>query len=93
MPAGANRQHTAARQPEPPIDQLTLTALHQRVVVFERLLTIANDVGLFSEEYEPTAGRFLGNFPQAFTHLALVAAAHTLAPEQSPHRKRRRDPR
>jgi GH15 family glucan-1,4-alpha-glucosidase len=55
------------------------------------LLGIANDLGLFAEEYDPTARRFLGNFPQAFTHLALVAAAHTLAPERSPQRTRRRD--
>jgi GH15 family glucan-1,4-alpha-glucosidase len=59
--------------------------------LFERLLGIANDLGLFAEEYDPTARRFLGNFPQAFTHLALVAAAHTLAPERSPQRTRRRD--
>jgi GH15 family glucan-1,4-alpha-glucosidase len=59
--------------------------------LFERLLGIGNDLGLFAEEYDPTARRFLGNFPQAFTHLALVAAAHTLAPERSPQRTRRRD--
>jgi GH15 family glucan-1,4-alpha-glucosidase len=62
------------------------------LALFERLLGLANDVGLFSEEYHPKTRRLFGNFPQAFTHLALVGAAHTLAPERSPHRRRRRDP-
>ena len=43
--------------------------------LFERLLDLRNDVGLLAEQYEPVAGRQLGNFPQAFTHLALVGAA------------------
>jgi GH15 family glucan-1,4-alpha-glucosidase len=60
--------------------------------LFDRLLGLANDVGLYAEEYDPVARRFLGNYPQAFTHLALVAAAHTLAPERSPVQLRRRDP-
>jgi GH15 family glucan-1,4-alpha-glucosidase len=47
--------------------------------LFERLLDLRNDVGLLSEEYDPVAGRQLGNFPQAFTHLALVGAALVLA--------------
>ncbi|MEO6881283.1 MAG: glycoside hydrolase family 15 protein [Mycobacteriaceae bacterium] len=42
---------------------------------FERLLTLCNDVGLLAEEYDPDAGRQLGNFPQAFSHLALVNTA------------------
>ncbi|GAB2919155.1 glycoside hydrolase family 15 protein [Rhodococcus aerolatus] len=42
---------------------------------FERLLALRNDVGLLAEEYDPEAGRQLGNFPQAFSHLALVNTA------------------
>jgi GH15 family glucan-1,4-alpha-glucosidase len=74
------------------VEALALAGEHDEAVArFERLLGLANDVGLLSEEYDPTAGRMLGNFPQAFSHLALVAAAHTLAPEQSPNHRRRRD--
>ncbi len=43
--------------------------------LFERLLGLANDVGLLSEEYDPQARRLVGNFPQAFSHLALISAA------------------
>jgi GH15 family glucan-1,4-alpha-glucosidase len=46
--------------------------------LFERLLSLRNDVGLLAEEYDPRSGRQLGNFPQAFTHLALVEAAIAL---------------
>jgi len=59
--------------------------------LFERLLRVANDLGLYAEEYDPAERRLLGNFPQAFTHLALVAAAHTLHPGGSAHSRRRRD--
>jgi GH15 family glucan-1,4-alpha-glucosidase len=59
--------------------------------LFGRLLGVATDLGLYAEEYDPSERRLLGNFPQAFTHLALVAAAHTLAPDGSTYSKRRRD--
>ena len=45
---------------------------------FERLLSYANDVGLFAEEVDPDTGAALGNFPQAFTHIGLINAALTL---------------
>jgi GH15 family glucan-1,4-alpha-glucosidase len=46
--------------------------------LFERLLALQNDLGLLAEEYDPVAGQQLGNFPQAFSHLALVNAALSL---------------
>ncbi|MGZ5022577.1 MAG: glycoside hydrolase family 15 protein [Chthoniobacterales bacterium] len=48
---------------------------------FERLLALRNDVGLLSEEYDPIAKRMLGNFPQAFSHVALVNTARVLTGE------------
>ena len=47
--------------------------------MFDRLLAVRNDVGLLSEQYDPIAGRMLGNFPQAFSHTALVNTAVTLS--------------
>ena len=46
--------------------------------LFERLLALRNDVGLLAEEYDPTRAACVGNFPQAFTHVALVTSAATL---------------
>jgi len=51
--------------------------------LFERLLDLRNDVGLLAEEYDPVGKRQLGNFPQAFTHLALVGTALALAEGRS----------
>ncbi len=47
--------------------------------LFERVLSIRNDVGLLSEEYDPVAGRLLGNFPQAFSHVSLIGTARNLS--------------
>jgi GH15 family glucan-1,4-alpha-glucosidase len=46
--------------------------------VFKRLVSLCNDVGLLSEEYDTRTGRLVGNFPQAFSHLALVNTAYNL---------------
>jgi GH15 family glucan-1,4-alpha-glucosidase len=51
--------------------------------LFERLLALRNDVGLLSEEYDTRARRLVGNFPQAFTHLALVNCALALSRSDS----------
>jgi GH15 family glucan-1,4-alpha-glucosidase len=48
-------------------------------VLFERLLASRNDLGLLAEEYDPRAGRMLGNFPQAFSHVGLINTAINLA--------------
>ncbi|MEU6086260.1 glycoside hydrolase family 15 protein [Streptomyces sp. NPDC047085] len=60
-------------------DALHLTGRTKEArALFERLLDLANDVGLLSEEYDPELGRQLGNYPQAFSHIALVNTALTL---------------
>ena len=46
--------------------------------LFERLLSLRNDVGLLAEEYDPHARRQVGNFPRAFSHLALIETALNL---------------
>ncbi|MEU5667664.1 glycoside hydrolase family 15 protein [Streptomyces longwoodensis] len=51
--------------------------------LFERLAGLANDVGLLSEEYDPVAGRHVGNFPQAFSHIGLVNTALTLFADEA----------
>jgi GH15 family glucan-1,4-alpha-glucosidase len=52
--------------------------------LFEYLLTLRNDVGLLAEEYDPSRKRQLGNFPQAFSHLALINTARNLSTSSGP---------
>jgi GH15 family glucan-1,4-alpha-glucosidase len=56
--------------------------------LFDRLLSYRNDVGLLAEEYDPVARRQLGNFPQAFSHLALINTASSLASRLGPAHQR-----
>jgi GH15 family glucan-1,4-alpha-glucosidase len=61
-------------------DNLVLLGRHDEAKeMFERLCGLCNDVGLLSEEYDPKADRFLGNFPQAFSHVALINTAANLS--------------
>jgi GH15 family glucan-1,4-alpha-glucosidase len=62
---------------------------------FERLLELRNDLGLLSEEYDARGKRQLGNFPQAFSHLALITTAYRLGekPRSKTARKKRKHPR
>ncbi|MGR8011312.1 glycoside hydrolase family 15 protein [Streptomyces hypolithicus] len=62
------------------VDALRMTGrVKEACELFERLLTLRNDVGLLAEEYDPVSGRLLGNFPQAFSHIGLVGSALGLA--------------
>jgi GH15 family glucan-1,4-alpha-glucosidase len=59
---------------------LSLAKQRERAVeLFERLLSLANDVGLYAEEFSPDNHSLRGNFPQAFTHIGLITAALALA--------------
>jgi hypothetical protein len=51
----------------------------EAVELFERLLALRNELGLLSEEYDPLAGRMVGNFPQAFSHVSLINSAFRLS--------------
>ena len=62
------------------VDSYVLTGRRaQAEALFERLLSLSNDLGLYAEEYEPVTKRMLGNFPQALTHMALVNSARLLS--------------
>jgi GH15 family glucan-1,4-alpha-glucosidase len=72
------------------VDCLELLGRHDEAhALFERLIGLTNDLGLLSEEYDPVAKRMLGNFPQAFTHLALVNSAFNVMPHLPSPMKRR----
>ncbi|MDR3538085.1 MAG: glycoside hydrolase family 15 protein [Acetobacteraceae bacterium] len=73
------------------VDNLVLQGrLDEAVAMFERLLALCNDVGLLAEEYDPVGRRQLGNFPQAFSHLALINTALNLENHQRGPAHRRR---
>jgi len=59
----------------------------EAVAVFERLLSLRNDVGLLSEEFDPRYGRLVGNMPQAFSHVPLVQTALNLSSHAEEHRR------
>jgi len=63
--------------------------LEEARAMFERLAGAAcNDLGLMAEEFDPQNGRFLGNFPQALSHIALVNSAFNLARRNKPVEQR-----
>ncbi|MGC2592781.1 MAG: glycoside hydrolase family 15 protein, partial [Xanthobacteraceae bacterium] len=56
--------------------------------LFDRLLSRCNDVGLFSEEFDPETGRMLGNFPQAYSHVGVINCALNLSQQTGPAEER-----
>ena len=70
-------------------DNFALMGRHREArALFERLLAIRNDLGLLAEEFDPRAKRFLGNFPQAFSHVGLINTAHNLLLPEGPADRR-----
>jgi GH15 family glucan-1,4-alpha-glucosidase len=67
------------------VDNLALAGRREQAEqLFERLLDLRNDVGLLSEEYDPSRKRLVGNFPQAFSHVGLVNSAFNLTWQAAP---------
>ena len=74
------------------IDNYLLQGRHAEARrLFDRLLAIRNDVGLLAEEYHPAFGRQIGNFPQAFSHVALVSTAYNIQRSERRAAPRRSD--
>ena len=72
-------------------DNLALLGRRQEArAIFERLLSLRNDVGLLAEQYDPADRRLVGNFPQAFTHVALINTARNLSRGGGPAEDRQR---
>jgi GH15 family glucan-1,4-alpha-glucosidase len=70
-------------------DAYAVTGRHREArALFERLLSLRTDLGLLSEEYDVGARRLVGNFPQAFSHIALLTSAHNLARIEKPAEQR-----
>jgi len=55
--------------------------------MFDRVVAVANDLGLLAEEYDSGAARQTGNFPQALTHIAMINTAHNLSDAKKPKQK------
>jgi GH15 family glucan-1,4-alpha-glucosidase len=74
------------------VDVYTLQErLEEAETLFRRLVGLCNDVGLLSEEYDPGSKRLIGNFPQAFSHVALVNSAYNLTRVRKPVHQRAQD--
>lgn len=74
------------------VDALALSGRREDAEgLFTELINMSNDVGLYSEEFSVENGRFAGNFPQAFSHLALVNSAAILYGGHTRHQTSRRD--
>ncbi len=67
---------------------LSLGRRAEAEALFDRLVALSNDVGLLAEEYEPALGRQVGNFPQAFSHVALINTAFNLTRSARPAEQR-----
>ncbi len=71
------------------VDAYVLSGQDEKArTLFERLLSICNDVGLLSEEYDVDRKRLVGNFPQSFSHVALINSARNLSREHGPAKRR-----